>query len=158
MSVYNNLYLTILQVFVLQIIAHDLWFTMKTMKFIGNHGLCYVCLGFIVPLDNLSLIWRRLHFRWRVAYVDLCSALMAIELWGFFACNTYCGTASVYIRHLRGPITHTYCWTFSSERKPVFKTLVCRGWDSNNQPLLARSTVEPTASPPRFFFCYESTF
>ena len=30
-----------------------------------------------------SLIWRRHHCRWRAANFDLCSALMAIEQWGF---------------------------------------------------------------------------
>ena len=32
-----------------------------------------------------SLIWRRHHCRWRAANFDLCSALMAIEQWGFFS-------------------------------------------------------------------------
>ena len=39
----------------------------------------FVHLKFIVPLENFSLICR-----WRAANFDLCSALMAIELWGFF--------------------------------------------------------------------------
>ena len=48
--------------------------------------LClFVCLGFIVPLQNFSLIWRRHHYWWRAANFDLCSALMAIEQWRFFS-------------------------------------------------------------------------
>ena len=39
----------------------------------------FVCSGFIVPLENVSLIWRRHHCRRRCANFDLCSALMAIE-------------------------------------------------------------------------------
>ena len=35
--------------------------------------------GFFVPL-----IWRRHHNRWRTANFDQCSAIMAIEQWGFF--------------------------------------------------------------------------
>ena len=41
----------------------------------------FVCLGFIVPVENFSLIWRRHHYRWRAAKFDLCSALVAIEQW-----------------------------------------------------------------------------
>ena len=52
------------------------------------HKYCivfFVCLGFIVPLKNFSLIWRRHHYRWRAEMFDLCSAIMAIEQWGFFS-------------------------------------------------------------------------
>ena len=45
----------------------------------------FVCLEFSVPIENVSLIWRRHHCRWRAANFDLCSALMAIEQWGFFS-------------------------------------------------------------------------
>ena len=44
----------------------------------------FVCVNLIVPLENLSLIWRRHHCRWWAANCDLRSALMAIEQWGFF--------------------------------------------------------------------------
>ena len=40
----------------------------------------FVRLGVFVPL-----IWRRHHYRWRIANFDLCSALMVIEQWGFFS-------------------------------------------------------------------------
>ena len=42
-------------------------------------------LEFIVPLEKISLIWRRHHCRWRATNFDQCSALMAIEQWGFFS-------------------------------------------------------------------------
>ena len=45
----------------------------------------FVCLGFFVPLKNISLIWRRHHCQWRAADFDLCSALMTIQHWGFFS-------------------------------------------------------------------------
>ena len=45
----------------------------------------FACLGFIVPLENFALIWRCHHYRWRAANFDLCSALMAIDQWGFFS-------------------------------------------------------------------------
>ena len=75
-----------------------------------NTNLLFVCLGFNIPLENFSLIWRRHHYqfclfvfifggfssnsrlfhRWRTANFDLCSVLMAIE--HSIACHTYCDT------------------------------------------------------------------
>ena len=67
-----------------------------------------VCLKFIVPLENFSLIWRRHHCRWRAANFDLCSALMAIEQWGFFnVLHLLRQGPTVYNSHLRGPVTLT---------------------------------------------------
>ena len=40
---------------------------------------------FFVPLDNFSLILRRHHYRWMAANFYLCSALKAIEQWGFLS-------------------------------------------------------------------------
>ena len=68
----------------------------------------FVCLGFIIPLENFSLIWRRHHYRWRAANFDLCSTLMAIEQWGFFSVSHLLWHgSSVYNGHLRGPVTLT---------------------------------------------------
>ena len=68
----------------------------------------FVSLGFIVPLENFSLIRRRHHCRWRAANFDLCSALMAIKEWGFFSVpHLLWHGASVYNDHLRGPVTLT---------------------------------------------------
>ena len=53
--------------------------------YLGFFVCLFVCLGFIVPLENCSPIWRRHHCRWRAANFDLCSTLMAIEQWGFFS-------------------------------------------------------------------------
>ena len=44
----------------------------------------FVCLWFFVSLENFSLIWRCLHYRWTVTKFDQYSELMAIEQWGFF--------------------------------------------------------------------------
>ena len=40
--------------------------------------------GRFVPIKNFSLIWRRYHNWWWATNFDICSALMAIEQWGFF--------------------------------------------------------------------------
>ena len=95
------------------------------------HGL-FVCLGFFVPLEDFSLIWRRHHFRWRAAKFDLCSTLMVIQHWGFFRVpHLLWHGASVYNGRLRGPVTSpNYC----QASLPVFTTYLCRGWDSNTQP------------------------
>ena len=69
----------------------------------------FVCLlGFIVPLKNFPLIWRSHHYRWRAANFDLCSALTAIEQWGFFrGPHLLWYRASVYNGHLQGPVILT---------------------------------------------------
>ena len=83
------------------------------INFIGlTHARLYtflfVCLGFVVPIENFLLIWRRQHYRWRAVKYDLRSALMAIEQWGFFSVpNLLRQRASVYNGHLRGPVTQT---------------------------------------------------
>ena len=46
----------------------------------------FVCLGFIDTLKNVSLIWRRHHYRWRAANFGLdCLAFIAFEQWLFFS-------------------------------------------------------------------------
>ena len=75
----------------------------------------FICLGFFVPLENFSLIWRLHHYRLRTANFDQCLALMAIEQWVFFSMpHLLWHGASVYNGHLREPVTHTYCRAFSS--------------------------------------------
>ena len=67
----------------------------------------FVLLWFFVPLENFSLIWKRHHYR-RSAMFDLCSALMAIEQWGFFRVPPLLWHgASVCNGHLRGLVTNT---------------------------------------------------
>ena len=62
----------------------------------------------LVPLENFSLIWRRHHCRWRAAIFDLCSALMAIEQWGFLNVpHLLRHVPTVYNGHLRGSVTLT---------------------------------------------------
>ena len=73
-----------------------------------NEIFLFVCLGFIVPLEIFSLIWRRHHYRWRAANLDPWSAFMAIEQWRFFSVpHLLWHGSSVYNDHLRGPVTLT---------------------------------------------------
>ena len=59
----------------------------------------FVCLGFFIPLENFSLIWRRHYYRRRAANFDLCWLL--IKQWRFFLRATPTVT-----RNIRG---HIYC-------------------------------------------------
>ena len=80
----------------------------------------FFLLGFIIPLENFSLIWKRRHYRWRTANFDLCCALMAIEQWGFFSVpHLLWHGASVYNGLLRGPVTLTR----TAERLAVERSL-----------------------------------
>ena len=68
----------------------------------------FVLYGFYVQLENFSLIWRRHHYWWKVDNFDLCSALMAIEQWGFFSVpDLQWHGSSFYNGHLRGPVRLT---------------------------------------------------
>ena len=81
-----------------------------------------------------------------VKVIDLCSALVAIdhEQWGYFCVPQllWLGT-SVYIGHLRGPVTLApITERFAVELSlPVFTTKVCHGWDLNTQPLACRANL-----------------
>ena len=73
---------------------------------VKNKNIIIVCLGFFIPLENFSLIWRRYHYRWRAANFDVCLELMNIEQWGFFSVpHLLWHGASNYNGHLRGPVT-----------------------------------------------------
>ena len=94
--------------------------------------------GLIVPLDNFLLIRTHHHYRWRAPNFDLCSALMAIEQWGFFSGpHLLRHGPTVYNGHLRGPVTLTPIagrLAVSSGAVTTCLTKVCHGWDSNTQP------------------------
>ena len=73
-----------------------------------NYNCRFVCLFVYRPTRKCSLIWRRLHYRWSAENFDLCSALMAIEKWGFFSVpHLLWHWASVYNCHLRRIVTLT---------------------------------------------------
>ena len=87
----------------------------------------FVCLGIIVPLENLSLIWRRHHCRWRAAKFDLCSALISIEQWRFYTLSHLLRHgASVNNNHLWGHMTLTFG---IGAVTTCFYDLVRSGWE-----------------------------
>ena len=66
--------------------------------------LCLFC-----PTREFFPFLGRHHCRWRVANFDLCSALMAIEQWGFFSVpDVLWHGATVYNGHIPGPVTIIY--------------------------------------------------
>ena len=64
----------------------------------------FVYLKFIVPLENVSLIWRRYHSRWRAIFA-MCSALMAIDQCEFYNVPPTATRVTLYNGHLRGSVT-----------------------------------------------------
>ena len=90
---------------------------------ISNKKMTF-CVGFKVPLENYSLIWRRRHNCRKVVSLDLCSALMVIEHWGFFSVpHLMRHGASVYNGHLREPVLLTpiaNIWNKVSKHLHVF--------------------------------------
>lgn len=62
-------------------------------------------LWFIVPLENVSFLWRRHHYRLRASNFDFCSAFIVIEHRGFFSVpNLLRHLLSVYNGHLQEPV------------------------------------------------------
>ena len=67
------------------------------------------------PVENISLILRRHHCRWRAANLDLCLALMAFSSEGSLACHTCCDTGHPFLRSSpRTRDIHTCCRAFGS--------------------------------------------
>ena len=134
--------LTFFYIFFLELDMH--FFIDLKNQFFGCHCILLLCVQFIVPLENFSLIWRRHHCRCRAANFDLCSALMAIEQWGFFNVpHLLWHGPTLYNGHLRGPATPTpLAERLAVELSlPVFTTRVCRDRASNPVLPHARRTL-----------------
>ena len=89
----------------------QLWNVMHVLPLIA-FSTSFTCTSLSVVLETvpifLLLIWIRHHYRWRPANFDLCSALMAIEQWGFFNVpHLLWHGPTVYNGHLRGTVTLT---------------------------------------------------
>ena len=84
------------------------WYCFYASSHIPNDFVCLFLFvwSLLSHSRNFSIIWRRHHCRWRAANFDLCSALMAIEQWGFFSMpHPLRQGPNVYNGHLRGPVT-----------------------------------------------------
>ena len=111
----------------------------------------FVCLDFIVPLENFSLIWRGHHYRWRAVNFDLCSALMAIEQWGFFSLpHLLWHGPTVYNDHLWGPVTLApFAEPLAVELSLPVLFLWLRSVETRDWTLISCMRGEPyTSTPP----------
>ena len=77
--------------------------------FFENQLCLFVSLDFFVPLENVSIIWRRTITGEWLQIFNLCSAPMPLSSKGSLSCHTYCDMG-----HPRTHDTHTYCQTFGS--------------------------------------------
>ena len=108
-------------------------------------------LGFIVPLENFSLIWRRHHYRLTVAKFELWSALWTKSSESSLACHTYFDMgAFVNNGHLRGSVALVLPSVWQWSCKYLFLRLrsVANGIRTSNLPLAGR-TLKPTAPAAR---------
>ena len=78
-------------------------------RFVCLFVCLFACLfGVIHPTWEFFTHTEMSPYWWRAANFDLCSAIMAIEQWGFFSMpHLLWHRASVYNGHLRGPVTLT---------------------------------------------------
>ena len=122
------------------------WYCFYASSHIPNDFVCLFLFvwSLLSHSRNFSIIWRRHHCRWRAANFDLCSALMAIEQWGFFNVPYLLWHGpTVYNGHLRGPVSLTPV----AERLgvklslPVCTSQVCRDRGSNPELPHARRTL-----------------
>ena len=57
----------------------------------------FVCLEFIVPVENFSLIWRHHHCRWRAANLTYAQHSWPLSSEDSFTCHTHCDTGLHFI-------------------------------------------------------------
>ena len=111
-------------------------------------------MGFFVPLENFSLIWKRHHCRRRAANCDLCSTTMAIEQSGIFDVqHLLWHEPTLYSGHVRGPGTLTLAvglslpvWTTSAnpeDKRYLYATAAVKQYDEIGSVDLVLSVVWP---------------
>jgi hypothetical protein len=84
------------------------------------------CLGFYVPLKNISLIWRRHHYRWRAAKCSPYARRSGpLSREGSLSCHTCCDTGPRFFRShpkdrpIQSPLTtHKGMWRIYSNPDP----------------------------------------
>ena len=114
--------------------------------------ICY----YHVPLKNFSHLWRCHNYQWRTSNFDLCSALMAIEQWGFFSVqHLLWHGASVYNGHLRGPVTHSHLLPSVWQCSCHFLFLRLR--DSNSQTSTCGANVLTDCTTTAAKFTYKKS-
>ena len=110
-----------------------------------------VCLGFIVQLENFSLIRRRHHCLWRAANFYFCLALMAIEQLVFLNVPHLLRSWHPLIMVISEDPWHSHLlpsvWQWSCHYLFLRRRSVAARIRTPNLPL-AKPTRLPTAPPP----------
>ena len=108
----------------------------------------FLRMGFIVLLENFSLIWTRHHNRWRVQILTYARHSWPLSSDGFLACYIYCDTGHPFIMVISKDPWHTPIAELLAVGLsiPVFTTKVCRGWYSNIQPSACGATATVNTS------------
>ena len=127
---------------------------METLKCCTVQPILFVCfcLEFFVPLENLSLIWRRHHCRWRLQILTCAWHLWPLSSEGSLAFHTYDDTGHPFIMVISEDPWHSHLlpnvWQWNCHY--LFSRLrsVAAGIRTPNLPLAGR-TLKPTAPPPR---------
>ena len=108
--------------------------------------LClFVCFGFIVPLENISLIWRRHHYRWRTANFGYARHSLPLTSEGSLACQVYGGTGHPFIMVISEDPCHSHIhllpsvWQWSCHYLFLRLRSVVAGIQTPNLPLARRT-------------------
>ena len=118
-------------------------------RWLSTSRCLFVCLGFFVPLENFSLIWRLHHYRWMAPNFYLHS--MSSE--GSLACHTYCDTEHPFIMVISEDPSHSlllqsvWQWNCRNLLKLRFRSVAAR--IGTPSLLHAKWTLLPTALPRR---------
>ena len=68
----------------------------------------FVCVEFIIPLENFSLIWRHHHYRWRAANLTCTRHSWPLSSEGSLACHTFCDTGHPFIKVISKHSWHSH--------------------------------------------------
>ena len=124
--------------------------------FCGGGGGClnvqihmFVCLGFIVPLENFSLIWGRHHSQWRASNFTYARQSWPLSSVGSLSCHTHCDTGHPFIMVISEDPWHSHLLPSIEQRnchyllrlRSEHPTFRLQGQHSN--PLLHRRTSNP---------------
>ena len=75
----------------------------------------FFCLEFIIPLESISLKWRRHHYRWILQILTNIRSSWPLSNEDNLACHTYCDTGHSFIwSSSRTREIHTCCQAFIS--------------------------------------------
>ena len=115
--------------------------------------LVFVCLEFIIPLENFSLIWTHHHCRWRAANIVLCSALMAImSSEGSLTCHTHCNTGLPFVMVISEDPWHSHLMQSVCQWSCHYLLLQLRSVATGDRTPISRMRGKRSTSTPPWGF------